>query len=146
MIILGLVLGVPHVHGADHKLYVYAAAILVGTVVGHTHLCVSDVGTTVAFYRDVLGFELMAQLGPMAAFLAAGGYHHHVGANTWESRGAPYAPAGTARLLRATIILPDAHELARVAARLDAEPADGRLELVDPSGVPLLLETVQQQP
>jgi len=116
-----------------------------GTVVGHTHLCVSDVGTTVAFYRDVLGFELMAQLGPMAAFLAAGGYHHHVGANTWESRGAPYAPAGTARLLRATILVPDAHELARVAARLDAEPTDGRLEVTDPSGVPLLLETVEHQ-
>ncbi|HET8528470.1 MAG TPA: VOC family protein [Gaiellaceae bacterium] len=112
-----------------------------GTVVGHTHLCVADVGATVGFYRDVLGFELMAQLGPMAAFLAAGGYHHHVGANTWESRGAPYAPEGTARLLRATIVLPDREELARVAARLGAEPAGGgRLEAVDPSGIPLLLE------
>src|SRR4051794_29283539 len=72
----------------------------------------------VAFYRDLLGFELMAQLGPQAAFLAAGGYHHHIGANVWESRGAPQAPAGTARLLRATVLLPDEAERDRVAARV----------------------------
>jgi catechol 2,3-dioxygenase len=111
-----------------------------GTVVGHTHLCVADVAATVAFYRDVLGFELMAQLGPMAAFLAAGGYHHHVGANTWESRGAPPAPAGTARLLAATIVVPDEDELARVAARAEVEVRDGRAEVLDPSGNRLRLE------
>jgi catechol 2,3-dioxygenase len=111
-----------------------------GTVVGHTHLCVADVGATVAFYRDLLGFELMAQLGPMAAFLAAGGYHHHVGANTWESRGAAYAPEGTARLLRATIVVPGEDELGRLAGRLGVEVADGRVEAPDPSGVPLAFE------
>jgi catechol 2,3-dioxygenase len=104
-----------------------------GTRVGHTHLCVADVEATVRFYREVLGFGLMAQLGPMAAFLSAGGYHHHIGANTWESRGAPPAPAGTARLLRATIVLPDEDELARVAERA------GGTEISDPSGNPLFL-------
>ena len=62
---------------------------------------------TVAFYRDVLGFDLMAQLGAQAAFLAAGGYHHHIGANTWESAGASPPPPGTAALRHATIVLPD---------------------------------------
>src|SRR3954454_16227029 len=115
-----------------------------GTVVGHTHLCVADVPATVAFYHEVLGFELMAQLGPMAAFLAAGGYHHHVGANTWESRGAAPAPPGTARLLRATVVLPEQGELDRVAERLDAAGAswakrDNGVALEDPSGNSLIL-------
>ena len=110
-----------------------------GTVVGHTHLCVADVGDTVHFYRDELGFEVMAQLGPMAAFLAAGGYHHHIGANTWESRDRPKAPAGTARLLEATILVPDGEELERVAARLEVDVEDGGITVEDPSGNPLLL-------
>lgn len=110
-----------------------------GTVVGHTHLCVSDVDDTVHFYRDELGFELMAQLGPMAAFLAAGGYHHHVGANTWESRDRPKAPAGTARLLEATILVPDVEELERVAGRLEVDVEEGGITVEDPSGNPLLL-------
>ena len=75
-----------------------------GTVVGHTHLCVADVDAAVAFYRDELGMDLTAQLGSQAAFLSWGGYHHHVGVNAWESRGAPPAPPGTARLLGATIV------------------------------------------
>ena len=110
-----------------------------GTVVGHTHLCVSDVADTVRFYRDELGFELTAQLGPMAAFLAAGGYHHHIGANTWESRDRPKAPAGTARLLQATILLPDEAELERVAGRLEVDVEDGGITVEDPSGNPLLI-------
>jgi catechol 2,3-dioxygenase len=110
-----------------------------GTVVGHTHLCVSDVNDTVHFYRDELGFELMAQLGPMAAFLGAGGYHHHVGANTWESRDRPKAPAGTARLLEATILVPDDEELERVAGRLEVDVDEGGITVEDPSGNPLLL-------
>ena len=110
-----------------------------GTVVGHTHLCVSDVNDTVHFYRDELGFELTAQLGPMAAFLAAGGYHHHIGANTWESRDRPKAPAGTARLLQATILVPDDEELERVAGRLEVDVEDGGITVEDPSGNPLLL-------
>jgi catechol 2,3-dioxygenase len=115
-----------------------------GTVVGHTHLCVADVASTVEFYGEVLGFEVMAQLGPMAAFLAAGGYHHHVGANTWESRGASPAPSGTARLLHAAIVLPDADEVSRLAARVadegqDPEELEGGVAVRDPSGNVLLL-------
>ena len=72
------------------------------------------------FYRDLLGFDLMVQLGPQAAFLSAGGYHHHLGGNTWESRGAAQAPEGTARLHRFTIVLPD--EASREAARGSAAP------------------------
>jgi catechol 2,3-dioxygenase len=81
-----------------------------GTVIGHVHLRVSDVGEAVSFYRDELGFDLMTQLGDQAAFLAAGGYHHHIGANTWESRGAPPAPAGTATLRHFTIVVPGSAE------------------------------------
>lgn len=115
-----------------------------GTIVGHTHLCVADVDSTVQFYRAVLGFELMAQLGPMAAFLAAGGYHHHVGANTWESRGAAPAPPGTARLLSATVVLPSADDVQRLAARVadegqEPEERDGGVAVRDPSGNVLVL-------
>src|SRR6476661_4033066 len=72
-----------------------------GTVMGHVHLKVAQIADTVGFYRDVLGFGLMAQLGGQAAFLSAGGYHHHIGANTWESRDAPAAPEGSAALRHA---------------------------------------------
>jgi catechol 2,3-dioxygenase len=78
-----------------------------GTVMGHVHLRVAEIGDTVRFYRDVLGFDLMAQLGSRAAFLAAGGYHHHIGANTWESAGAPPPDPGMAALRHATILLND---------------------------------------
>ena len=110
-----------------------------GTVVGHTHLCVSEIDETVRFYRDALGMDLMAQLGPMAAFLSSGGYHHHVGANVWESRSRPQAPAGTARLLAATIVADDEAELEHVAARLGAPVEDGRVAVRDPSGNSLFL-------
>ena len=115
-----------------------------GTVMGHVHLRVSDVPSTIRFYRDVLGFDLMASLGAQAAFLAAGGYHHHIGANTWESAGAPPAPEGSAALKHATIVVPDA--AARDAA-LERVAADGREPeqtldgpaVRDPSGNSLLL-------
>lgn len=89
-----------------------------GTAMGHVHLKVADTSQTVAFYRDVLGFALMAQLGAQAAFLSAGGYHHHLGANTWESAGAAPPPAGSAALRHATIVLPDAAERDRVVERV----------------------------
>ena len=104
-----------------------------GTTVGHVHLCVRDVDETIGFYRDRLGMGLTAHLGDQAAFLSAGGYHHHLGGNTWETRGAPPAPEGTARLLRFTIVVPDEEELARVAERI------GGTEVRDPSGNPLVL-------
>ena len=106
-----------------------------GTKMGHVHLCVRDVDETVGFYRDTLGMGLTAQLGDQAAFLSAGGYHHHIGGNTWETRGAEPAPAGTARLLRFTIVLPDDEDVARTAERI------GGTEVRDPSGNSLLLAT-----
>src|SRR5215469_6640373 len=98
-----------------------------GTTVGHVHLCVSDVDDTVGFYHDKLGMGLIGR-GDQAAFLSAGGYHHHLAGNTWETRGAEHAPEGTARLLRFTVVLPDDEELERVAERI------GGTEVQDPSG------------
>ena len=99
-----------------------------GTVMGHVHLKVASIADTVAFYRDVLGFDLMAQLGEQAAFLAAGGYHHHIGANTWESAGAPPPPEGSAALRHVTIVLPDAAERDRVLEQARAGRSRGRAE------------------
>jgi catechol 2,3-dioxygenase len=115
-----------------------------GTVMGHVHLRVADVPKTVDFYNGVLGMGVMAQLGPAAAFLSAGGYHHHIGANTWESRGASPAPPGSATLRHATIVLPDADERDRVVARVadagqEPDELEGGMIVRDPSRNPLLL-------
>jgi catechol 2,3-dioxygenase len=117
-----------------------------GTTMGHVHLQVAEIDSTVAFYRDLLGFGLMAQLGDSAAFLAAGGYHHHLGANTWESRGASPPPAGTAALRHATIILPDSTARDRVLERLEraghaVEEGEHGPAVSDPSGNRLVLAT-----
>ena len=114
------------------------------TVMGHVHLKVASIADAVAFYRDVLGFGLMAQLGPQAAFFAAGGYHHHLGSNVWESAGASRPPAGTAALRLATVVLPDAAERDRVVGRVEdagrtVEEGDGAPLVRDPSGNALLL-------
>ena len=115
-----------------------------GTTMGHVHLCVADIPRTVAFYRDVLGFALMASVGGHAAFLSAGGYHHHLGANTWESAGAGRPPEGSAALRQATIVLPSALERDLVVARVTAAGYELRhiengVLLHDPSGNPILL-------
>jgi catechol 2,3-dioxygenase len=86
----------------------------------------------------------MAQLGPSAAFLSAGGYHHHIGANVWESAGASPAPPGTATLRHATILVPDREELDRVVGRVadagqEPEERDDGVIVRDPSGNALLL-------
>lgn len=81
--------------------------------VGHVHLKVSDLDRAIAFYRDVLGFELQQRFGSEAAFLSAGGYHHHVGLNTWQSRGGPSAPPGSAGLFHAAFLYPTRAALAR---------------------------------
>lgn len=107
-----------------------------GTVMGHVHLRVSTIPETVEFYRDRVGFDLMAEYGSQAAFLAAGGYHHHLGANVWQSAGAPPPPPGTAALRHATIVLADQAERERVLGRVDTEGGF----VVDPSGNRLLLE------
>jgi catechol 2,3-dioxygenase len=121
-----------------------------GTIVGHVHLKVADVGETVAFYRDALGFGLMAELGSQAAFLSAGGYHHHIGANTWESAGAGPAPAGTASLRNMTVVLPDSRGRETVLARLAqcgyrTESQDGEPSVRDPSGNLVLLTVAGSQ-
>jgi catechol 2,3-dioxygenase len=114
------------------------------TVMGHVHLKVAEITQTVAFYRDVLGLGLMARLGRQAAFLSAGGYHHHLGANTWESAGAPPPPAGAAALRHATLVLPDAAERARVLERVERtsraveDTPDGPM-IYDPSGNAVVL-------
>lgn len=119
------------------------AGLPAGTDMGHVHLRVASIPETVRFYRDVLGFELMTEFADQAAFLAAGGYHHHIGGNVWESRGAPQAPPGTARLRHATIVLPDAAARDEVLGRVaDAGiPVEGDALVRDPSGNALRLET-----
>lgn len=114
------------------------------TVVGHVHLKVARIPETVEFYRDVLGFDLMAALGSSAAFFSAGGYHHHVGANVWESAGGSPPPPGSAALQRATIVLPSAAERDEVVHRVAA--SGGELEdtsegpvVRDPAGNRFLL-------
>jgi catechol 2,3-dioxygenase len=112
-----------------------------GTVMGHVHLKVAAIPETVGFYRDELGFGLMATYGGQAAFLSAGGYHHHLGANVWESAGAPPPPAGSAALRHATIVLPSAGERDALVDRLGDRVEDGpEGPLVrDPSGNALVL-------
>ena len=110
-----------------------------GTRMGHVHLKVSSIPGTLDFYRDALGFGLMAQLGGQAAFLSAGGYHHHIGANTWESSGGSPAPPGSAALRHATIVFPDSGERERAVNRLahagiEVGERDGDPSTSDPSG------------
>jgi catechol 2,3-dioxygenase len=88
-----------------------------GTRLGHVHLQVGDIARAAAFYHDVLGFDIMARM-PSALFVSAGGYHHHIGLNTWHSRGASPAPAGTAGLRFFTIDLPTQEARAAVVARI----------------------------
>ena len=90
------------------------------TQIGHVHLKVSDLGRSLAFYRDLLGFRLTTMYGTDAAFLAAGGYHHHIGLNTWQSKGAPpSAPYGVG-LYHTAIRYPTRKDLAAIFSRLRA--------------------------
>jgi catechol 2,3-dioxygenase len=84
-----------------------------GADIGHVHLKVSDLERAVAFYRDVLGFDVMHRYGDEAAFLSAGGYHHHIGLNTWESKGGSPPPPGTTGLFHVAIRYPTRKALAR---------------------------------
>lgn len=117
-----------------------------GTRMGHVHLKVARIAETLGFYRDVLGFAVMAQLGAHAAFLSAGGYHHHLGANTWESAEVLVPPPGAAALRHATIVLSDDAERDRVLERVERSGQspqrgpDGPM-IRDPSGIALLLTT-----
>jgi catechol 2,3-dioxygenase len=96
------------------------APINPGVRIGHVHLKVADIDRALAFYCGVLGFELTQRIGPQAAFISAGGYHHHVGLNTWESRGGPPPPQGTTGLYHLAILYPTRAELADALRRLIA--------------------------
>jgi catechol 2,3-dioxygenase len=95
--------------------------------IGHVHLKVSDIDRALAFYRDILGFEVMQRHGEQAAFISAGGYHHHIGLNTWESRGGTSPPPGTTGLYHVAIRYPDRRTLGDALRRLvEAQwPIDG---------------------
>lgn len=95
--------------------------------IGHVHLKVSDLERALDFYCRVLGFELMQRYGESAAFVSAGGYHHHIGLNTWLSKGAPPPPARATGLYHVAILYPARADLARAVRQLiDARiPIDG---------------------
>jgi len=86
--------------------------------IGHVHLTVSNLERAVEFYRDALGFEITQLYGSGAVFLSAGGYHHHIGLNTWAGEGAPQPPAGRTGLYHYAILYPSRRELARAFKRL----------------------------
>lgn len=114
------------------------------TTMGHIHLHVADVDAAQAFYCDVLGFDLIQRYGPSALFVSAGGYHHHIGLNTWAGQGAPPAPPASAGLRHFQIVLPDAAALDAVARRLQAagiayENANGAVLVSDPSSNRLMM-------
>lgn len=88
------------------------------TRIGHVHLKVSDLNRALAFYRDLLGFELTTMYGNQAAFISAGGYHHHIGLNTWHSKGYPPAPQNGVGLYHTAIVYPRRKDLAVIYDRL----------------------------
>lgn len=88
------------------------------TRIGHVHLTVADLDRAMSFYRDVLGFEVTARYGPDAVFLSAGGYHHHIGLNTWAGRGAPRPAPGTTGLYHFAILYSDRAALAAAVRRV----------------------------
>lgn len=89
-----------------------------GTRIGHVHLKVSDLERSLKFYRDLLGFEVQQYYGNGAVFISAGGYHHHIGLNTWHSRNAGPAPVNTAGLYHVAILYPTRKDLAVAVKRL----------------------------
>jgi len=110
-----------------------------GTVVGHVHLHVSRLADAQRFYVEVLGFDLMQRYGPSALFVSAGGYHHHVGLNTWAGVGAPPPPPGAIGLRHFDVLLPTNAAVADVmvrvrAAEIPIESVDGGFLARDPSG------------
>ena len=115
------------------------------THLGHVHLKVSDLERSITFYRDVMGFDVVVRYGSQAAFLSAGGYHHHIGLNTWESTDGPPPATGTTGLYHFAINYPERRDLAAALKRLIEMgwPIDGAsdhgtheaLYLNDPDGI-----------
>lgn len=116
------------------------------TVLGHMHLHVADLGAAERFYRDVLGFDLIMRYGPSASFLSAGGYHHHIGINTWAGVGVPAPPDGAVGLRWFTIVLPNQEALESTSNRIQragnqVEERQNEIFLRDPSENSLVLTT-----
>lgn len=114
------------------------------TKIGHVHFHVTDLRAAEAFYCGLLGFEITLRFGPAALFVAAGGYHHHIGLNTWAGSGVPPAPANAAGIRWFTVELPDNDELERILARLregnvNAVSREDGWFVTDPSGIGVLL-------
>jgi len=101
--------------------------IAAGTRIGHVHLKVADLDRALGFYVGVLGFSVTQRYGPQAAFVSAGGYHHHIGLNTWESQGGPAPAPGTTGLYHTAILYPTRADLADAYRRVLAAgiPLDG---------------------
>ncbi|RYZ92992.1 MAG: glyoxalase, partial [Sphingobacteriaceae bacterium] len=99
------------------------------TRIGHVHLKVTDLQRSLDFYCGLLGFELMQTYGDQAAFISAGGYHHHIGLNTWYSKGGGPAPENTAGLFHTAIVYPERKDLAAIVKRL----ADARYPITGAS-------------
>jgi catechol 2,3-dioxygenase len=90
------------------------------THIGHVHLKVSDIEKSLAFYQGMLGFEITQRFGSSAAFISAGGYHHHIGLNTWHSKGAGPAPVNAVGLYHTAIVYPTKKDLATIVQRLQS--------------------------
>ena len=117
-----------------------------GTVIGHVHLQVAELSEIEAFYNGVLGFDVVVRTYPGALFISAGGYHHHIGLNIWNSRGASRPAEGSVGLRHYEVVLPDADALSAVLARvsdagLRIETVDGASIVRDPSGNGVRLRT-----
>ena len=102
----------------NHQLYTMNYTVPPQTRIGHVHLKVADLDRALGFYQGLLGFELMQQYGTQAAFISAGGYHHHIGLNTWYSKGAGPAPEHAAGLFHTAILYPTRKDLANILQRL----------------------------
>ena len=89
------------------------------TRIGHVHLKVADIERSLKFYKDLLGFQITQRYGTSAVFISAGGYHHHIGLNTWHSKNANPAPVNAAGLYHIAILYPEKKDLANIAKRLN---------------------------
>ena len=110
-----------------------------GLAIGHVHLHVGDVERGLAFYRDVIGFDVVMYFPPQAAFVSAGGYHHHLAFNIWRGEGVPPVPEGRVGLRHWTVVLEDREEVAAVSERIreasiTTEEREGGFLVRDPLG------------
>ena len=136
----------PPIDGAESEGMGAREGLPAGTTMGHIHLQVADLGAARRLYVDTLGMGLMQHYGPSALFVSAGGYHHHVGLNTWQGVGAPPPPADATGLRLFEIVLPNRDEIERLRAQLEAagvavESREDGIFFRDPSRNGVLLRT-----